>query len=108
MRWIVVVLGVMGTLLVAGPAQAQVFVVGPGMLGHPGDDPSVGRSALALDLAFVYPESALPFAFTPAGGAAVSAGPAVGPGKPGLEAVGDRLSPEEKPRPRGAGPGEAG
>lgn len=108
MRWIVVVLGVMGTLLLAGPVQAQVFVVGPGMLGHPGDDPSVGFSALALDLAFVYPESALPFAFTPAGGAAVSAGPVVDRGKSGLEVVGDPVSPEEKPLAGGEGPGEAG
>jgi hypothetical protein len=108
MRWIVVVLGVMGTLLVAGPAQAEVFVVGPGMLGHPGDDPSVGYSALALELAFVYPESALPFAFTPAGGEAVSAGPGVDPGKPGQGALGGPGAAGEKPRAGGAGPGEAG
>lgn len=42
-------------LLLAGAASAEVFVVGPGMLGHPGDDPSVGYSALQLDLATVYP-----------------------------------------------------
>lgn len=106
MRWIVVVLGVTGTLLLAGPVQAQVFVVGPGMLGHPGDDPSVGYSALALDLAFVYPEFALPFAFTPPGGAAVSAGPQVDPGTPRPEAV-RRRSRTSPPAPASASNGGA-
>ncbi len=64
MRKFGVVMGILGTLLLAGPALAEVFVIGPAMLGNPGaDDPSVGYSSLALDEQFVYPDSA----FAPGG-----------------------------------------
>jgi hypothetical protein len=63
MRKLVVVLGLAGVLALAAPALAEVFVIGPGMLGHPADDPSVGYSSLVLDQAFVSPDA--PFA--PAG-----------------------------------------
>jgi hypothetical protein len=63
MRTLGVLLGLMGILALAAPALGEVFVIGPGMLGHPADDPSVGYSSLSLDEASVYPDA--PFA--PAG-----------------------------------------
>jgi hypothetical protein len=91
-----VMLGLVAVLLVARPALANVFVVGPGMLGNPGaDDPGVGYSSLDLDLEFVYPESALPFAFVPAGDIIRQAGEGPAPEAPtvgGLE-----RGQEEKP-----------
>ena len=53
--WSVVLAALAVLLLLAGAALAEVFVVGPGTLGHPGDDPIVGYSALELDLDTVYP-----------------------------------------------------
>lgn len=50
MRKMSIVLAFMLGLVLAGPAVAEVFTIGPAMLGHPGDDPSVGYSALELDL----------------------------------------------------------
>lgn len=60
------VLGLIAAVLLAGaPAVGIVYVIGPGMLGHPGaDDPSVGYAALALDERLASPEAA----FVPGGG----------------------------------------
>ena len=61
MRKIGVVVGISATLLLAGPAFAQVFVTGPGMVGNPGaDDPSVGYSSVALDEQLASPEVITP------------------------------------------------
>ena len=57
-----VAMGILAAMLAAGSAFAEVFVVGPGMLGHPADDPSVGYSALELDLDTVYPGAEYAFA----------------------------------------------
>ena len=53
--WGVVLAALAVLLLLVGAVSAEVFVIGPGMLGHPGDDPSVGYSALEMDLDTVYP-----------------------------------------------------
>lgn len=59
----VVLLGLVGILVVVGPASAAVSVIGPGMLGNPGaDDPSVGYSSLALDEALTFPGAEAAFA----------------------------------------------
>jgi hypothetical protein len=50
-----VLAGLAALLLLVGGVGAEVFVVGPRMLGHPANDPSVGYSALELDLDMVYP-----------------------------------------------------
>ncbi len=63
MRKLSLGLGLIGILALAAPAFAEMYVIGPGMLGHPADDPSVGYSALVLDQAFVAPEA--PFAPPP-------------------------------------------
>ncbi len=64
MRKIGAVLGILGALLFAAPALAEVFVIGPGMLGNRGaDDPSVGYSSLGLDEQLVSPDAA----FAPGG-----------------------------------------
>lgn len=53
--WCVVLAALAVLLLLAGAASAEVFVIGPGMLGSPADDPMVGYSALELDLDTVFP-----------------------------------------------------
>ncbi len=64
MRTIGAVIGILGALLFAAPALAEVFVTGPGMLGNRGaDDPSVGYSSLGLDEQLVPPDAA----FAPGG-----------------------------------------
>ncbi len=64
MRTIGAVLGILGALLFAAPALAEVFVIGPGTLGNRGaDDPSVGYSSLGLDELLVSPDAA----FAPGG-----------------------------------------
>ena len=53
--WGVLLAALAVLLLLAGAASAECLVVRPGRLGHPADDPSVGYSAVHLDLATVYP-----------------------------------------------------
>ncbi len=61
MRKMGVVVGILSALFLVSPALAQVFVIGPGMIGHPGaDDPSVGYSSAALDEQLVSPEATTP------------------------------------------------
>lgn len=63
MRKIGAVLAILGALCSASPVLAEVFVIGPGMLGHPADDPSVGYSSLTLDEEISSPDAA----FAPGG-----------------------------------------
>ena len=50
MRRVLAVLGILATTFFAQTALANdVFVIGPGMIGHPADDPSVGYSSVALE-----------------------------------------------------------
>ncbi len=61
MRKILGAFGILAALLAAQTALAgdNVFVIGPGMVGHPGaDDPAVGYSSLALDEALRSAEAA--------------------------------------------------
>ena len=58
MRKTAVVLGILGSLFLAAPALANVFVIGPGMIGHPGaDDPSVGYSSMQLNEMLIAPDA---------------------------------------------------
>ncbi len=57
MRKMGAVVGILAILFLAGPALAQVFITGPGMVGNPGaDDPSVGYSSVELEEKLVSPE----------------------------------------------------
>jgi len=51
MRKILAAFGILATMSLSQTALAgDVFVIGPGMVGHPGaDDPSVGFSTVALE-----------------------------------------------------------
>jgi hypothetical protein len=61
MRKTGVFLGILGALFVAAPALANVFITGPGMVGHPGaDDPSVGYSSIQLEEALASVEAGGP------------------------------------------------
>ena len=56
MRKTAVIWGLVGGLFIAAPALANVFVIGPGMIGHPGaDDPSVGYSSMQLNEMLIAP-----------------------------------------------------
>jgi hypothetical protein len=55
MRWKVVMLAALAMFLVAAPASAQVFITGPGEVGCPADDPTVGFSCVELDQALGAP-----------------------------------------------------
>lgn len=48
-RRIVGTAGMLAATLVAAAGLVREFVVGPGMLGSPADDPMVGYSSVALD-----------------------------------------------------------
>jgi hypothetical protein len=56
-------LGILATVFLGQTALANdVFVIGPGMLGHPGAvDPSVGYSALVLEEVLGFSEGAPAF-----------------------------------------------
>jgi hypothetical protein len=50
MRRVLAALGIISATFFSQTALAnEVFVIGPGMLGHPADDASVSYSALALE-----------------------------------------------------------
>ena len=50
MRRMLAALGILSATFLSQTALAhEVFVIGPGMVGHPADDPSVGYSALVLE-----------------------------------------------------------